>query len=273
MVKNALEAYGYKMPDALRETFTSVRKTHNSGVFDVYTDEMKRARKSGILTGLPDGYGRGRIIGDYRRVALYGVDALIEAKKADLKGVLLGVMDEEKIRLREEVQEQIRALQELKQMAAAHGHDVGRPAASAREAVQWLYYAYLGAVKEQDGAAMSMVRRRGRGGVFCAAFGGVAVRCVCVVLGRLSVRLHAAAVIKRPAQTQTKQHQTTTTTTTIQTTSKTPKHQIETGPHRRVPRHVLRARPRVRRADRARGAGADRPVRDEDAHRAPAAHP
>ncbi|KIZ06014.1 formate C-acetyltransferase [Monoraphidium neglectum] len=158
MVKAALEAYGYELPKDVKDTFTKVRKTHNSGVFDVYTDEMKRARKSGILTGLPDGYGRGRIIGDYRRVALYGIDALVEAKKADLKSVLLGVMDDEKIRLREEVQEQIRALQELKEMAASYGFDLGRPAQNSREAVQWVYFAYLGAVKEQDGAAMSMGR-------------------------------------------------------------------------------------------------------------------
>ncbi|GBG00498.1 formate acetyltransferase [Raphidocelis subcapitata] len=158
MVKNALESYGYSLPEPILEVYSKVRKTHNSGVFDVYTDEMKRARKSGILTGLPDGYGRGRIIGDYRRVALYGVDVLVEAKKDDLKHSLLGVMDDEKIRLREEVQEQIRALKELKEMGAAYGFDLGRPASNAREAVQWLYFGYLGAVKEQDGAAMSMGR-------------------------------------------------------------------------------------------------------------------
>jgi formate C-acetyltransferase len=158
MVIAALNAYGYKLPDDVRDVYTKVRKTHNSGVFDAYTDEMKRARKSGILTGLPDGYGRGRIIGDYRRVALYGVDALVAAKRHDLKSTLLGVMDDERIRLREEVQEQIRALGELKEMAAAYGFDIGRPAQGAREAVQWTYFAYLGAVKEQDGAAMSMGR-------------------------------------------------------------------------------------------------------------------
>ncbi|KAI8466439.1 MAG: pyruvate-formate lyase [Monoraphidium minutum] len=158
MVKAALESYGYKLPKDVQDVFSRIRKTHNSGVFDVYTDEMKRARKSGILTGLPDGYGRGRIIGDYRRVALYGVDALIEAKKADLKSVLLGVMDDEKIRLREEVQEQIRSLQELKEMGTAYGFDLSRPAQNSREAVQWVYFGYLAAVKEQDGAAMSMGR-------------------------------------------------------------------------------------------------------------------
>ncbi|WIA11450.1 hypothetical protein OEZ85_011567 [Tetradesmus obliquus] len=158
MVKAALHAYGYELPKDIEHIYNNVRKTHNSGVFDAYTDEMKRARKSGILTGLPDGYGRGRIIGDYRRVALYGVDQLIEAKKADLKYNLLGVMDDEKIRLREEVQEQIRALKELKEMAASYGDDISKPAANSREAVQWVYYAYLAAVKEQDGAAMSMGR-------------------------------------------------------------------------------------------------------------------
>jgi formate C-acetyltransferase len=158
MVKAALQAYGYELPKDIEALYSKVRKTHNSGVFDAYTDEMRRARKSGILTGLPDGYGRGRIIGDYRRVALYGVDKLIEAKKEDLKYNVLGVMDEEKIRLREEVNEQIRALQELKEMAASYGDDISKPATNSREAVQWVYYAYLAAVKEQDGAAMSMGR-------------------------------------------------------------------------------------------------------------------
>ena len=158
IVKNALESYGYKLDPAVARTYTpSVRKTHNAGVFDAYTPEMVLARKSGILTGLPDGYGRGRIIGDYRRVALYGVDALIAAKHEDL-AELGGTMTEETIRLREEVREQVRALEELKAMAAGYGDDVSRPAQTAREAVQWLYYAYLGAVKEQDGAAMSLGR-------------------------------------------------------------------------------------------------------------------
>jgi formate C-acetyltransferase len=154
----SLQSYGYELPKDIEYTYNNVRKTHNTGVFDVYTDEMKKARKSGILTGLPDGYGRGRIIGDYRRVALYGVDKLIADKQTDLKKNLLGVMDEEKIRLREEVQEQIRALKELKQMAATYGDDISKPATNSREAVQWVYYAYLAAVKEQDGAAMSMGR-------------------------------------------------------------------------------------------------------------------
>ncbi|KAG2493050.1 hypothetical protein HYH03_008713 [Edaphochlamys debaryana] len=158
MVRAALESYGFKADLQVEETYTKVRKTHNAGVFDAYTEEMRAARKSGILSGLPDGYGRGRIIGDYRRVALYGVDALIAAKKTDLKYNLLGVMDEEKIRLREEVNEQIRALAELKEMAKGYGFDVSKPAQNAREAVQWLYFGYLGAVKEQDGAAMSLGR-------------------------------------------------------------------------------------------------------------------
>jgi len=158
IVKTALESYGYTLDPAVARTYSpAVRKTHNAGVFDVYTPEMKLARKSGILSGLPDGYGRGRIIGDYRRVALYGVDALIAAKHEDLKH-LGGSMTEEVIRLREEVREQVRALEELKAMAAGYGDDVSRPARTAREAVQWLYYAYLGSVKEQDGAAMSLGR-------------------------------------------------------------------------------------------------------------------
>lgn len=158
VVKSALKAYGRDLPADVEHVFTSIRKTHNQGVFDVYTDEMRVARSNHILTGLPDGYGRGRIIGDYRRVSLYGADALIAAKKWDLKHLLVGIMTEEIIRLREEVQEQIRALQELKEMAASYGDDISKPATSAREAVQWVYYAYLAAVKEQDGAAMSLGR-------------------------------------------------------------------------------------------------------------------
>jgi formate C-acetyltransferase len=158
VVKAALQAYGYELPADIERLYTTVRKTHNSGVFDAYTEEMRRARHSHILTGLPDGYGRGRIIGDYRRVPLYGVDRLIQAKQEDLQFNLLGTMDEETIRLREEVAEQIKALHELKQMAAAYGDDISKPATNSREAVQWLYYAYLAAVKEQDGAAMSLGR-------------------------------------------------------------------------------------------------------------------
>jgi formate C-acetyltransferase len=158
VVKAGLEAYGYKLDQQTEEIFTQYRKTHNDGVFDVYTDEMRRARRSGIITGLPDAYGRGRIIGDYRRVALYGVDRLIDDKKTQKESLDVDVMDEETIRLREELSEQIRALLELKEMAAKYGCDIGRPAITAQEAVQWLYFGYLGAVKEQNGAAMSLGR-------------------------------------------------------------------------------------------------------------------
>ncbi len=158
VVKAGLEAYGYQLDPETEEIFTKYRKTHNDGVFDAYTTEMRKARKSGIITGLPDAYGRGRIIGDYRRVALYGVDRLIDDKKTQKDSLELDVMDEETIRLREEISEQIRALLELKEMAAKYGFDIGRPAMTAKEAVQWLYFAYLGAVKEQNGAAMSLGR-------------------------------------------------------------------------------------------------------------------
>ncbi|MEG4840307.1 formate C-acetyltransferase [Microcoleus sp. B9-D4] len=158
VVKAGLEAYGYQLDRQTEEIFTKYRKTHNDGVFDVYTRSMRLARRSGIITGLPDAYGRGRIIGDYRRVALYGVDRLIEDKKTQQESLELEVMDEATIRLREELSEQIRALFELKEMAASYGFDISRPAANAREAVQWLYFGYLGAVKEQNGAAMSLGR-------------------------------------------------------------------------------------------------------------------
>ncbi len=153
----AAEAYGYKINPELVEIFTKYRKTHNQGVFDVYTKEMRLARKTAIVTGLPDGYGRGRIIGDYRRVPLYGVDRLIEEKRKE-KASFKGAMTEEVIRAREELQEQINALHELKEMAAKYGYDISRPAENAKEAIQWLYFAYLGAVKEQNGAAMSLGR-------------------------------------------------------------------------------------------------------------------
>ncbi|OHX43909.1 formate C-acetyltransferase [Cytobacillus oceanisediminis] len=151
------EAYGYEASKEMEKIFTDYRKTHNQGVFDAYTDEMKLARKAGIITGLPDAYGRGRIIGDYRRVALYGVDRLIEAKKADLKSTS-SVMTENNIRLREEISEQIRSLIELKQLANSYGFDISKPAGNALEAFQWLYFAYLAAIKEQNGAAMSLGR-------------------------------------------------------------------------------------------------------------------
>ncbi|MYV65786.1 formate C-acetyltransferase [Streptomyces sp. SID2131] len=162
MVAGALETYGYPVSEELEKVFTEYRKTHNAGVFDAYTPEIRAARKAGIVTGLPDAYGRGRIIGDYRRVALYGVDRLVAAKKAEkeeLNSLPAGDRSlEETLRLREELAEQIRALGELKAMAASYGHDVSGPAANGHEAVQWLYFAYLAAVKEQNGAAMSLGR-------------------------------------------------------------------------------------------------------------------
>ncbi|MFI5620795.1 formate C-acetyltransferase [Streptomyces sp. NPDC051567] len=162
MVAGALETYGYPVSEELEKVFTEYRKTHNAGVFDAYTPEIRAARKAGIVTGLPDAYGRGRIIGDYRRVALYGVDHLVRVKKAEKEGINAlpagGRPLEETIRLREELSEQIRALAELKAMAASYGYDISGPATTGREAVQWLYFAYLAAVKEQNGAAMSLGR-------------------------------------------------------------------------------------------------------------------
>lgn len=158
VVQKSLEAYGYKLnPDTLK-TFTQYRKTHNDGVFDAYTREMRVARHSGIITGLPDAYGRGRIIGDYRRVALYGVDFLIKDKQQQLQSLEVDAINETVIRQREELSEQIRALQELIEMADQYGFDIGQPAATAQEAVQWTYFGYLGAIKEQNGAAMSLGR-------------------------------------------------------------------------------------------------------------------
>ncbi|WP_318508895.1 formate C-acetyltransferase [Bacillus sp. T3] len=157
MAAQACESYGFELNKEVEKTFTDYRKTHNAGVFDAYTDEMKLARKSAIITGLPDAYGRGRIIGDYRRVALYGIDFLIKEKKKDLAGTS-SVMSEENIRLREEISEQIRALNELKQLGAAYGFDLSVPAQNTVEAFQWLYLGYLAAIKEQNGAAMSLGR-------------------------------------------------------------------------------------------------------------------
>ena len=158
MVEGALRTYGYE-PDAdVRRIFTEYRKTHNDGVFDVYPPDVRAARSSHIVTGLPDAYGRGRIIGDYRRVPLYGVDALVAAKQAEKSELDLERSTEDVIRDREEISEQIRALGELKAMAASYGYDISGPAANGREAVQWLYFAYLAAVKEQNGAAMSLGR-------------------------------------------------------------------------------------------------------------------
>lgn len=158
VVKSALESYGYEMDDSLAQVFGKERKTHNDGVFAAYSPEMRRARKSGILTGLPDAYGRGRIIGDYRRVALYGVDRLIEEKKVSREIYNTTQLDEENIRSREEMSEQVESLKALKSMAESYGFDISRPAETAQEAIQWTYFAYLAAIKEQDGAAMSLGR-------------------------------------------------------------------------------------------------------------------
>ncbi|MFE6869201.1 formate C-acetyltransferase [Kitasatospora sp. NPDC057692] len=162
MVAGALRTYGYPVDPGLEKVFTEYRKTHNAGVFDAYTPEIRAARKAGVVTGLPDAYGRGRIIGDYRRVALYGVDRLVAAKLAEKADLDAAPTDparlEDTIRLREELAEQIRALGELKAMASAYGYDIAGPATTGREAVQWLYFAYLAAVKEQNGAAMSLGR-------------------------------------------------------------------------------------------------------------------
>jgi len=158
MVLTALEAYGYEPDPHVVEAFTKYRKTHNEGVFDAYTADIRACRSSHVLTGLPDAYGRGRIIGDYRRVALYGVDRLIARKREEKLELESEPSTEEIIRDREELSEQIRSLQELKTMAASYGYDISGPARTAREAVQWLYFAYLAAVKEQNGAAMSLGR-------------------------------------------------------------------------------------------------------------------
>jgi formate C-acetyltransferase len=158
MVTDGLEAYGFKPDPQVIEIFTKYRKTHNAGVFDAYTADVRRCRKSGVLTGLPDAYGRGRIIGDYRRVPLYGVDRLIERKQEEKAALDEQWSSDEIIRDREELAEQTRALGELKEMAAKYGFDISGPATSAKEAVQWLYFGYLAAVKEQNGAAMSLGR-------------------------------------------------------------------------------------------------------------------
>ena len=158
MAENAAKAYGYEIDTLITEIFTKYRKTHNQGVFDAYTTDMRLARKAGIVTGLPDAYGRGRIIGDYRRVALYGVDRLIEDKNEQKLSLEVGTIDEDIIRLREEISDQIVALKELKEMAASYGYDISRPAANAQEAIQWLYFGYLAAIKQQNGAAMSLGR-------------------------------------------------------------------------------------------------------------------
>ncbi len=157
MVYQELEAYGYKLDETVDKYFNEFRKTHNQGVFDAYTDEIRKARHVGLLTGLPDAYGRGRIIGDYRRVALYGIDFLQAEKKKDWDK-LVGPMNNDLIQLREEVSMQYRALEDIKKMAASYGFDISKPANNAREAIQWTYFAYLAAVKENNGAAMSLGR-------------------------------------------------------------------------------------------------------------------
>ena len=159
IVEKACNAYGKKLDKDVEEIFTKYRKTHNDGVYSAYTMDIRDARRSHLITGLPDGYGRGRIIGDYRRIALYGIDVLIEEKQRDFDTVLsVDEITEEIIRQREEVTDQIRALNDLKQMASMYGFDISKPAKNAKEAVQWLYFGYLGAIKQQDGAAMSLGR-------------------------------------------------------------------------------------------------------------------
>ncbi|MEE0865664.1 MAG: formate C-acetyltransferase [Clostridia bacterium] len=158
IVEKSCEAYGKKVDDTVEEIFHKYRKTHNDGVFSVYTPDIRAARTSHLITGLPDGYGRGRIIGDYRRIALYGIDVLIEAKNKDLDILNVDEINEETIRQREEISEQIKALNDLKDMALKYGFDISKPAKNAKEAVQWLYFGYLGAIKDQNGAAMSLGR-------------------------------------------------------------------------------------------------------------------
>ena len=158
IVEKSCEAYNRKVSPEIENIFHNYRKTHNDGVFDVYTPEIRAARSSHLITGLPDGYGRGRIIGDYRRVALYGVDALIEDKKEQFNNARSDWMSEDIVREREEISEQIRALNSLKVMAGKYGIDISKPATNAKEAIQWLYFGYLAAVKDQNGAAMSIGR-------------------------------------------------------------------------------------------------------------------
>ena len=158
IVEKSCEAYGFKVSEKIEDIYHNYRKTHNDGVFSAYTPEIRAARSAHLLTGLPDGYGRGRIIGDYRRVALYGIDELIKGKKEDFANTRGNYMSEEIIRGREEISEQIKALEDLKKMAESYGFDISKPAKDAKEAIQWLYFGYLGAVKQQNGAAMSIGR-------------------------------------------------------------------------------------------------------------------
>ena len=154
MAEQACTTYGYQPSEELHKIFTKYHKTHNQGVFDIYTPEMKKARHNKIITGLPDTYGRGRIVGDYRRVALYGIDFLIEKKQYDFERYARHGMKGTDFRLREELADQIKALKEMKEMAAVYGYDISQPAKDAHEAVQWLYFGYLAAIKTQNGAAM-----------------------------------------------------------------------------------------------------------------------
>ena len=158
IVEKSCEAYGMKVSEKIEDIYHNYRKTHNDGVFSAYTPEIRAARSAHLVTGLPDGYGRGRIIGDYRRVALYGIDYLIACKKEDFANTRGNYMSEEIIREREEISEQIKALEDLKKMAASYGFDISKPASNSKEAIQWLYFGYLGAVKQQNGAAMSLGR-------------------------------------------------------------------------------------------------------------------
>ena len=158
MVYSELDAYGYKLNPGVDKYFNEFRKTHNQGVFDAYTSDIRKARHVGLLTGLPDAYGRGRIIGDYRRIALYGIDYLMEQKKSDWDNMEINVMDDETMRLREEISVQYRALEQIKKMAFKYGYDISKPATNSKEAVQWTYFGYLAAIKENNGAAMSLGR-------------------------------------------------------------------------------------------------------------------
>ena len=158
MAQEAASTYGFHVNDKYTKIFNEYHKTHNQGVFDAYTDEMRVARRNHIITGLPDTYGRGRIVGDYRRVALYGIDALVAEKKKDLANCGCGIMTDDVIRQREELSDQIKALKDMIAMAASYGFDITRPAENAKEAVQWLYFGYLAGIKEQNGAAMSLGR-------------------------------------------------------------------------------------------------------------------
>ena len=157
MVYKALDAYGYKLNPEIERRFVEYRKTHNDGVYSAYTKNIKLARKTGLITGLPDAYGRGRIIGDYRRVALYGIDRLIQEKQNEFDN-FNGEINEKTIRLREEIIEQIKALKAIKNMALSYGYDISKPATNSKEAIQWLYFGYLATVKENNGAAMSLGR-------------------------------------------------------------------------------------------------------------------